>query len=143
MKLKTSFFNTSVLKKDITRFAPLWGLYTVFMLLFVFLIRSDYSESARFAANADEIMMTMGAVNFVYAGLAALCLYGDLFKQRLCNALHAMPMRREGWFLTHFTAGMLFCFVPNAVGAVLAAGMLGQYAYLAYLWLGLMLLQYL
>ena len=37
MKLKTSFFNTSVLKKDITRFAPLWGLYTVFMLLVVFL----------------------------------------------------------------------------------------------------------
>ena len=41
MKSRTSFFNPTVLKKDITRFAPLWGLYTVFMLLAVFLIWAD------------------------------------------------------------------------------------------------------
>lgn len=143
MKLRTSFFNATVLKKDITRFAPLWGLYTVFMLLVVLAIWGDYTEPARFAGNADEIMVGMGVVNFIYAGLAALCLFGDLFKQRLCNALHAMPLRREGWFLTHCAAGFLFCLGPNALGAVLAAAMLGQYAYLAYVWLALMLLQYL
>ena len=33
MKLRTSFFNPAVLKKDITRFAPVWGLYSVFLLL--------------------------------------------------------------------------------------------------------------
>ena len=126
MKLRTSFFNATVLKKDITRFAPLWGLYTVFMLLVVLAIWGDYTEPARFAGNADEIMVGMGVVNFIYAGLAALCLFGDLFKQRLCNALHAMPLRREGWFLTHCAAGFLFCLGPNALGAVLAAAMLGH-----------------
>ena len=142
MKLKTSFFNTSVLKKDITRFAPLWGLYTVFMLLFLFLTWNDYSTPARFARNADEIMMFMGAVNICYAGLAALFLFGDLFKSRLCNAIHALPMRREGWFFTHLTAGLLFCIVPNALGAVISAAMLGKYAFLAYVWLGLVILQF-
>ena len=33
MKLKTSFFNATVLKKDITRFAPVWGIYSVILLL--------------------------------------------------------------------------------------------------------------
>lgn len=142
MKLRTSYFNSEVLRKDITRFAPLWGLYTVFMLLFLVVMWSDYDSPARFARNADSIMVTMGAVNCGYAGLAALCLFGDLFKARLTNALHALPLRREGWFLTHLAAGMLFCAVPNALGAVLSAAMLGQFGFLAYVWLGLMLLQY-
>ena len=29
MKLRTSFFNIHVLKKNLTRFAPLWVLYCV------------------------------------------------------------------------------------------------------------------
>ena len=29
MKSRTSFFNPAVLRKDITRFAPLWGMYLV------------------------------------------------------------------------------------------------------------------
>ena len=35
MKLRTSFFNPTVFKKDLTRFAPTWVLYTVglFMMM--------------------------------------------------------------------------------------------------------------
>ena len=143
MKSRTSFFNTTVLKKDITRFAPVWGLYTVFMLLVILLLGQDADTPARFARNAPEIMISMGVVNFIYAGLSGIVLFGDLFKSRMCNALHAMPMRREGWFLTHTAAGMLFCIVPNLVGALVAGLMLRQYCYLAFLWLAVMILQYL
>jgi ABC-2 type transport system permease protein len=143
MKLKTSFFNSAVLKKDITRFAPLWGLYTVFMLLFLFLIQGDNIEPARFAADAPYIMMGMGVVNFVYAGLCAILLFGDLFTSKMCNALHAMPMRREGWFLTHLTAGVLFCVGPNALGTLIACVLLQEYCYLAFLWLAVVLCQFL
>ena len=142
MKLRTSFFNPGVLKKDLTRFAPLWGLYTIFTLFYVFLAWEDNNSAAAFARDASNIMQAMGVVNFCYAGLCALLLYGDLFTARLTNALHAMPLRREGWFLTHLAAGMLFCLVPNSLGAVVAAMALGQYAYLAYIWLGLMVLQF-
>lgn len=143
MKLKTSFFNSTVLKKDITRFAPLWGLYTVFMLLFLFLIQGDSVEPARFACDAPYILMGMGIVNFVYAGLCAILLFGDLFASKMCNAVHAMPMRREGWFLTHLTAGILFCVGPNALGALVSCMILQEYCYLAFLWLGVMLCQFL
>ncbi len=143
MKLKTSFFNPTVLRKDVTRFAPLWGLYTVFMLMAVFLIWADENEPARFASNAPYIMMAMGVVNFFYAGICALLLFGDLFQSKMAGSLHAMPMRREGWFLTHLCAGLLFCIGPNAIGAVIASMILQEYCYLAFLWLAIMVLQFL
>ena len=143
MKLRTSYFNSAVLKKDITRFAPVWGLYTLFMLMVVFLLNESHSSPERFANSAAEIMLPMGIVNFVYAGICGLLLFGDLFNTRMCNMLHAFPMRREGWFLTHCASGMLFCLIPNLLGTLMAAVMLQRYAYMALLWLGLMLLQYL
>ncbi|MBO5836476.1 MAG: hypothetical protein J6Q92_01115, partial [Oscillospiraceae bacterium] len=137
MKLRTSYFNGTVLKKDITRFSPVWALYTVFTLLYVILLYDDMFYSA------DYTFSVMGAVNLGYGGICALMLFGDLFKSRLCNALHAMPMRREGWFFTHLTAGLLFCLVPNLVGAGLAAILMGQVQYVAFLWLLVAVLSYL
>ena len=142
MRLKT-LFSKAVLKKDITRFAPLWGLYTVFTLLFVLLVRNDDRNAAQFMNVAAEIMQAMGIVNLVYGALCAATLFGDLFVSRITNMLHAMPIRRETWFFTHLLAGLLFCLVPNALGAAVAAGTMGQYAYGAGLWLGVMVLEFL
>ncbi len=143
MKLRTSFFNGAVLRKDITRFAPVWGLYAIFTLMAFFLIWESEEDAARFANNARYVMQAMGVVNFAYATICALVLFGDLFNTKLCNALHAFPLRREGWFLTHCAAGFLFCLIPNAVAALLAAALLQEYFYLALLWLAIMLLQFL
>jgi len=143
MKLRTSFFNTAVLKKDITRFAPLWGLYTIFQLLFVLLMWESEGSPAWFFCTAADILPSMGILNFVYAAICALTLFSDLFNARMCNALHAFPMRREGWFLTHLAAGMLFCAGPNLLGAVAASICLQEYCFGAFLWLAVMTLQYL
>ena len=143
MKLRTSFFNGTVLRKDITRFAPVWGLYSIFTLMAFFLIWESENTAARFANNASYVMQAMGIVNFAYATICALVLFGDLFNTKLCNALHAFPLRREGWFLTHCAAGFLFCLVPNTAAALLAAALLQEYCYLAFLWLAIMLLQFL
>lgn len=143
MKSRTSFFNTTVLKKDITRFAPVWGLYSVGVGLFLLLWWEIEASPARFVNTATDILSGMGILNFLYAPLAAFLLFGDLFKSRMCNALHALPLRREGWFLTHFTAGMLFCVVPNGVAALLTAALLQEYFWAAFVWLAVMVLQYL
>lgn len=143
MKLRTSYFDSSVLKKDMTRFAPVWGLYTIFMLLVVLLLWDSAQTPAQLAWNAPEIFISMGVINFIYSALCAGLLFSDLFKPRMCNALHAMPLRREGWFLTHAAAGMLFCIVPNLLGTLIASLLLQQYSYLAFLWLAIMVLQFL
>ena len=102
MKSRTSFFNLTALRKNITRFAPVWALYLIGGLLIglnsISTFTPEYGHGARSLANS---IGPMAIINFLYAIIAAELLFGDLFNSRLCNALHAFPMRRESWFATH------------------------------------------
>ena len=142
MKSRTSFFNFTVLRKDITRYAPVWGLYAIGLLLFLLIPNLDWSVDE--AADVMGFSMSsMGIVNAIYGGICALMVFGDLFKTRLCYATHAMPLRREGWFLTHFTAGLLFSIVPNLVLVLCFLPLLQGYWYMELLWLAASTLQFL
>lgn len=134
MKSRTSFFNGTLLKKDITRFAPLWGVYALFLLV-VFLTGASNDHKEILANTLANTMPDMAIVNLIYGGLCANVLFGDLFQSRLCNALHAMPVRREGWFFTHALAGVLFSLIPNLLATVFQMVLLGKYFYVAPLWL--------
>ena len=128
MKLRTSFFNPTVLKKDITRFFPLWGLLTIFKVLSLSI---DSGEPAYMAGNVAGTMMTLGIAQFFYGGLCARLLFGGLFNARTAGTLHALPLRREGWFLTHLAAGVILYLLPHGVEAILTGLMLWQFWYLA------------
>lgn len=132
MKSRTSCFNTTVFKKNITRFAPVWVLYTVFLLLFLFGLSR---KPARFAWDLAESLGGMAWLNLFYAGICAIYLFGDLFNSRLCNALHAFPLRREGWLVTNAVSGILFSLVPNVLISLLACFAMWNYAYMALIWL--------
>ena len=143
MKSRTSFFNFSIFKKDLTRFAPVWALYSI-VLVMMYLMNPYGAEESEYMAQAVARSipnMALGA--FVYALVCAMVLFGDLFVPRMCNALHAMPLRREGWFLTHTAAGLLFGLIPHALAALVLTIHLGEYAYLAGYWLGGVMLEYL
>lgn len=133
MKLRTSFFNFGVLRKNLTRFAPLWILYAVGEVLGVMTL--DLGEAAyRLADDLSYIMGPVAIFHTVYALLVAACLFGDLFDARLCNGLHAMPMRREGWLLTNLVSGLLFALIPAIAGGCMAAFMLREYWWVAIIW---------
>lgn len=117
MKSRTSFCNGTLLKKDLTRFAPLWGLYLVGLLLGMILMTRDDLDYW-FAANLAQLTHAMCVINLVYAAVAAQLLFGDLYGSRMCNALHALPIRRETQFGTHILSGLLFSLIPTAVFAV-------------------------
>jgi len=137
MKLRISYFNRFVLRKDLSRFAPVWGLYT----LGLFLIMSAFYNARpdRMASTLSETMSIFSVLNLAYAFLCATVLFGDLFQSRMCNALHAMPMRRAGWFLTHITAGIAFALIPYVLLAGTAAILLQEFAVVALWWfLGIM-----
>lgn len=141
MKLRTSFFNFTVFRKNITRFAPVWALYSIFMVLFLSGEVGTLPES--FARGLIRSMGGFAVMNFFYAGVCAFYLFGDLFNSRLCNALHAFPMRREGWLLTNIASGVLFSFGPNLFVSLLSCVVLGEYSYVAFIWLAVSTLQFL
>ena len=123
MKLRTSCFNGPVFRKNLSRFAPAWILYTLCLLLGLLMLSAegvDYWLSYNIAMGIGF----MGMVNFGYAALVAMLLFGDLTNTRLCNGLHALPLRRETWFFTHVLSGLVFSLIPTVlmtIPAVVAA----------------------
>lgn len=142
MKSRTSFFNRTVLRKDITRYAPVWGLYTIGLLLFLLITNLD-NDPGDMADVLGSSISSLAVVHMILGGISALLVFGDLFKTRLCYATHALPLRREGWFLTHFTAGFLFSFVPNLFISLCFLPLVLPYWYMVPLWLASNTLQYL
>lgn len=136
MKLRTSFSKLATFKKDLTRFAPVWALYLIGMMLIITEI-GGYSTYDRFARNVmgSDWVAAFGIVNLCYAGICALVLFGDLYNTRMCYSLHTQPARRESLFLSHLAAALCFSLVPNAVAALYLMAELEAYWFLALYWL--------
>ena len=134
MKSRTSSFNLTVFKKDITRFAPCWAAYLIVLLLCV-VGMTDRGEAYYRIRNVGDSIVLMAWANLIYGAVVAQLLFGDLYNARLCNALHAMPMTREGWFTTHTAAGLCFSVLPNLAIALVSLPLLNLEAgWTAVLW---------
>ena len=142
MKLRALSCNKTLLRKDIFRFAPLWAIYLIGGLL-VMLTSFSGGADAQDARWLSDTMGPFAIINMIYAVLSAQMLFGDLYNSRLCNALHALPMRRETWFCTHIISGLMYSVVPHLIGAVCFMPILGQYSWVALVWVAVMLLEYL
>ena len=118
MKSRMLFFNGTVFKKNITRFAPVWALYSVFLLMLMVVMALDNS-SYYFASNIADSTTPFAIINFFYALVCTQLLFGDLCNSRMCNALHAMPLRREQWFFTNVLSGLDFSVIPNTAFAII------------------------
>ncbi len=135
MKLKTSFFKGITLKKDILRFAPIWALYFIGMMMLI-MEMGNYQDYDRYARNfMPDFITAFGIVNLCYAAICANLLFGDLYNTKLCYSLHAMPYRRESWLLTHLLSGLLFSIVPNSLAMLYLMFRLEEYWFLALYWL--------
>lgn len=123
MQSKRSCFNGPVFRKNLTRFAPAWLLYTLCLILGTLLIYNNGGTAKQwhFAANMLEMPQIMGLINLLYAPIVVQLLFGDLYSSRMCNALHAMPLRRETWYCTHILSGLSFAAIPMLVMSLLVS----------------------
>ena len=121
MKSRTSCFKTAV-KKNLTRFAPAWGGYTLCLLMGLLMIwdlRSDLGPARAF----PELIQLMSVINLGYGLLTSQLLFGDLHNSRMCYGLHTLPLRREGWFAANALSGALFSLIPTAIMTAIAVPM--------------------
>ncbi len=142
MKLRISCFDKTVFRKDITRFAPLWAIYLIGGLL-IMLTNLAGKDPQPAAHDLASTIGPFSIINLIYAALCAQLLFGDLYNSRLCNALHAMPLRRETWFITHIVSGLCFSLVPHFIGTALMIPMLLQVSVVGWIWLLGMTLEFL
>ena len=128
MRSKTSFFNKTVFRKNLLRFAPVWGAYTLCLVVGILLLYGNGGamKQFHFARHMTQLVEIMAVVNLIYAPIVAQLLFGDLYSSRMCNMLHAFPLKRECWFVTHVISGLVFSLVPTAVMAVISFPLLAN-----------------
>lgn len=135
MRSRKSCYNSAVFRKNLTRFAPAWGLYTLCLVLGVALLYHNGGtlKQYHFGSNLTELIQVMGMINLLYAPLVAQLLFGDLYNSRMCYALHAMPVRRESLFFTNVCSGLAFSVLPTAVMTLVCLPLLRNSCF-AYAW---------
>ncbi len=118
MKSRTSCCKAAFWK-DVTRFAPVWGLYTVCLFMGLMLMAGGEIGASLPSAMASCVGV-MAVVNCGYGLVAAQVLFGDLMNSRLCFGLHSLPIKRDQWFCIHTLSGLLFSLVPTALMSLVA-----------------------
>lgn len=127
MKLRTSCFNKAIFRKDLTRFAPVGVLYTLCLIAGLMLMAApEDSYPFWIASRMTTCIQYMSIVNLFYGPLMAALLFGNLYNSRMCNGLHAMPLRRQELFVTHIASGLTYSCVPTAVMALISLPMMGR-----------------
>ena len=131
MQSKTSFFNGTLFRKNLTRFWPLWGLASFLAALFPLALLVKVLRDGTYLALPGDpaapeltriyysVVGDAGPVLFlIYGALCALAVWSYLYSPRSVGLLHTLPIRREGLFLTSFLSGLAMVLLPCAVAGV-------------------------
>ena len=138
MRSGTSCFNSTLYRKTMLRFWPLWAAYGLMWLYMVpFNLLNNYfsmggssvipaERALALVQNARDIPRNLSFGVLVACGYGVLCamaVFGYLYNNRSACMMHALPLRRETLFTTQYLAGLSFALLPNLVvaGITLAA----------------------
>ena len=121
-------FHWSLIRKDLTRFWPVWGSYlAIWLLILPIPMLTSYSGTESYpdlvvsihrllTRTGGEAALVMAAI---YGGLSAFAVWSYLYQSRSASLFHSLPVTRGTLFCSHFTAGLSFLLVPNALIAVI------------------------
>ncbi len=147
MKSKTSCYDPATGRMTLRRFAPVWVLYTLGLLLFTVMgMTGNGLPDFPTEQKLDFIrayMKFIGVFNFGFALVLAQFLFGDLYNSRLCYAIHALPVTRGGWFGTQIILGIVGSLLPNLLNAGVLLLFLEEYRITVLWWLAASELQFL
>lgn len=123
MQSKTSFFNRTLFRKNLSRYWPLWGFasFVGFLApaaLLVWVIQSGETSVAPLRVREIYYYLVADAVPIVsiaYAILCAMAVWSYLYNARSVGMMHSLPIRREGLFLTNLLSGLAMMAIPYLV----------------------------
>ncbi len=133
MKSKTSLFNRTIFKKNITHYWPAWALYLVYLFLampyFMWIMLQDYDyyneleavERGLYAINGVVRAGMMVPVIFVVSTIMAMLVFSYLYTARNANMIHALPVTRTELFITNYLSGLAFLLIPQILTFIVTA----------------------
>ena len=123
MQSKTSFFNRTLFRKNLSRYWPLWGFasFVGFLAPAAALVRMAQSGSM----SVEPLVVREGyyyllgnavpIASLVYAILCAMAVWSYLYNPRSVGMMHSLPIRREGLFLANLRSGLAMMAIPYLV----------------------------
>ena len=125
MKSKTSSFNTTIFKKNLTHHWPIWIVYLCYLIVVVPLSIWLYANNeSNYIGNVPltqkqyyvigSALAGAGSVIpvFIAAAAAALAVFSYLYNPRNTNMIHSLPLDRRELYITNYVSGFVFLFVP-------------------------------
>lgn len=130
MKSKISFFNKTIFLKNVTLYWPIWGVYTLFVLIsqpILFWISNSMSPRYDQFTDEQKFQGLINILNFppyvifiafaaIFAGMA---IYSYLYNTKSANMIHSLPVDRTQLYGTSLISGWAFLIIPLFVSAVL------------------------
>ncbi len=120
MRCGTSFFNATVYKSSLRRFWPVWaGLALILILMLPLPVLNAWS-----ADRALDVVLGVGSygavvLTFGFSAVAAMTVYGWMYNAKSTGFTAALPLRREGMFLSCALAGYTMLALPGLIAALL------------------------
>ncbi len=131
MRSKTYCFNTPLYRRTVLR---LWPIWVACALLYFFVLPAPlWQDLAYGSRRLIQLNPAYFAMDYVYdltldgyaiisaiiACVTGVFVWNWLFTARSANCHFALPLRREGLFLTNYLAGLTVCILPLAINLVL------------------------
>ena len=128
MQSKTSFFNPTLFRKNLSRYWPLWGFasFVGFLLPAAALVQMVHQGDLHIAPLVVRegyyalLCDAVPIVSLCYAILCAMAVWNYLYNARSVGLMHTLPIRREGLFLTNLLSGLAMMLIPYAVAGGLS-----------------------
>ena len=123
MQSKTSFFNRTLFRKNLTRFWPLWGgasfLGCLFPLALLLQLMRGWMDLINPLAVTEAyysvLCYAVPILSLLYAILCAMLVWSYLYNSRSVGLMHTLPITRKGVFITNFLSGMAMVLIPYAI----------------------------
>lgn len=134
MKSGTSYFNSTLFKKNLTRYWPIWALYTLIwtyaLPVTCLMVQQQTWRGASvvqrvtaFAKDIPNMLEGFGPfMAFTFGILAAMGTFSYLYNNRAAGMMHTLPVRREGLFVTGYLSGLVCLLGPNLLVWLLTLG---------------------
>lgn len=128
MRSKTSFFNSTLFWKTVTRFWPIWFAYIfVWAVMMPISLGSSLANAIDYPENTSGIIYALqylplemgraGAaiVAAIFGCFAAMGSFSHLYSSRSAGAFASLPLKREGVFASVTLAGILPMLAINII----------------------------